>query len=174
MTGHWDQYHERAESAPYGDPMTYELGARWLKDCALIEDWGCGLGWARFVFRPERYRGIDGSKGPAVDEVVDLRTYRSQVPGIFMRHVLEHNFEWPKILDNALISFTERMVLIIFTPMSFYTHQIAWNPGYEVPDISFSPGSLESRFGDAIDYVVKDIRTTSQYGTERLYYLIRR
>jgi hypothetical protein len=43
---------------------------------------------------------------PRCAEVVDLAHYRSNVPGIFMRHILEHNYEWARILDNALASFT--------------------------------------------------------------------
>lgn len=173
MLGHWDEYHEHAQPQPYGDPSTYERGARWLQSCSWVEDWGCGLGWARFVIPAGRYWGLDGSQGPAVDEIVDLTTYRSQVPGIFMRHVLEHNLEWAKVLDNALASFTERMVLILFTPMAFETHQIAWNERHGVPDISFAPQDLESRFPDGVDFRVEDLHTTSQYGVERIYYLSR-
>lgn len=169
--GHWDRYHEQAQPKPYGDPSTYALGARWLQGCELVEDWGCGLGWARFVIPSGRYWGLDGSQGPAVDEVVDLTIYRSRVPGIFMRHVLEHNLEWSKVLDNAVSSFTQRMALILFTPMADRTHQIAWNEGYEVPDISFSAKDLESRFGDGVNFRVEDLHTTSQYGVERIYYL---
>lgn len=171
MRGRWDKYHEHAQPQPYGDPSTYDLGARWLRSCDWVEDWGCGLGWARFYFPSWRYRGIDGSQGPAVDEIVDLTTYRSEVPGIFMRHVLEHNPEWSKVLDNAVASFTHRMALILFTPMADRTHQIAWNAGYEVPDISFSAKDLESKFPDGVDFRVEDRRTSSQYGTERIYYL---
>jgi hypothetical protein len=171
MTDHWTSYHAGHEPAPYGDPMTYELGTAWLRPCALVEDWGCGLGWARNFFLPAQYRGIDGSPGSAVDQVVDLTTYRSQVPGIFMRHVLEHNYDWAKILDNAMTSFTERMALILFTPMGEATQVVAWNYGYEVPDISFSAQDLESRFGDEVHCLVEDRHTNSQYGVERVYYL---
>jgi hypothetical protein len=169
--GRWDAYHRDRAPAPYADTVTYELGVRWLQPCAQVEDWGCGLGWARLYFRPERYRGIDGSQGPAVDEVVDLATYRSQVEGIFMRHVLEHNPDWAKVLDNALASFTKRMALILFTPIVEETRQIAWNAGYEVPDISFAPQDLESRFPEGVDFQVEDLSTPSLYGVERVYYL---
>ena len=50
--------------------------------------------------------------------------YRSSVPGIFMRHILEHNYEWARVLDSALASFTQRMALI--TPERATTQEIAF------------------------------------------------
>lgn len=175
MTGHWNVAHHWHEPFPYGDTTTYELAEAWLRDCKLVEDWGCGLGWSRRYFRAGQWRGIDGSKSPTVSEVVDLAQYRSQVPGILMRHVLEHNDDWAMILDNALNSFTERMALILFTPMAEKTGVIAWNCGYEVPDISFRALDLESRFPGNVDFRdVEDLHTNTLYGVERIYYLARR
>lgn len=171
--GRWDQFHDGRPPAPYADTETYALGAAWLRDCAMVEDWGCGLGWARQFFRPGQYVGIDESQSPAVNRMVDLSVYRSCVDGIFMRHVLEHNENWQLILHNAVTSFTQRMALILFTPMDAVTRQIAWNPGYEVPDIAFAPADLESRFGRGVSFRVEDLRTASQYGVERVYYLER-
>jgi hypothetical protein len=172
MTGHWTETHLGKPPAPYGDTVTYELAAKWLENCELVEDWGCGLGWSRHHFT--NWRGVDGSESPAVDEVVDLAQYRSQVPGLLLRHVLEHNVDWAMILDNALASFTERMALILFTPMGEETGIIAWNYGYEVPDISFRAEDLESRFPDDVQFKIEDVHTTSLYGVERIYYLLRR
>ena len=95
-------------SWPYGDTTSYAIGAAWLAECALIEDWGCGPGWLRTLLPVDRYRGIDGTASPCCDVVVDLIAYRSAVLWIFMRHVLEHNEAWSQILDNAVASFTER------------------------------------------------------------------
>jgi hypothetical protein len=95
--GKWaDWYHGLADSWPYGETTSYEIGAAWLADCALTEDWGCGAGWLRTLIPPERYRGIDGTASSVCDEVVDLVAYRSTVPGIFMRHILEHNRMWDR------------------------------------------------------------------------------
>ncbi|MPZ20855.1 MAG: hypothetical protein GEV06_23545 [Luteitalea sp.] len=69
------------------------------------------------MVRSNRYRGIDGTALPFCDEVVDLVQYRSTVPGIFMRHLLEHNDDWARVLDNALASLTERMVLDLSSPV---------------------------------------------------------
>ena len=56
------------------------------------------------------YVGLDGTS-PFADRVVDLRAHRSSADCIFMRHVLEHNVEWRKILHGAVNSFRKRMVL---------------------------------------------------------------
>ena len=80
-----------------------------LKDCKIIEDWGCGMGWFK-QFVKSKYIGLDGSKTPHSDKKVDLTKYKSSVDGIFMRHILEHNFEWEKILRNACQSFTKKFV----------------------------------------------------------------
>jgi hypothetical protein len=65
------------------------------------------------VIPADRYRGIDGIPSPRCAEFVDLVQYRSSVPWIFMRHILEHNYEWARVLDNALASFTQRITLIL-------------------------------------------------------------
>ena len=91
--------------------MTYGIAAEFLRDCSFVEDWGCGMGWMRTLVSPERYRGIDGTKTPFSDAVVDLVKYRSKVSAVFMRHVLEHNYRWADILDNALASFKEALAI---------------------------------------------------------------
>lgn len=146
--GRWDRtYAGHLEPRPYSPTATYALGAEWLTGLD-IEDWGCGLGWMRTLVPPERYRGIDGSRSKFADEVVDLAEYRSATPGLFMRHVLEHNTNWQRVLDNALASFTERMFLVIFTPLAGETHNLEWKDPPGVPNISFRLEDLTQRFGD--------------------------
>jgi len=131
--GKWSVWYDGLkEPWPYGETTSYEIGAAWLAECALTEDWGCGAGWLSTVMPPERYRGIDGTASPRCAEVVDLVEYRSTVPGLFMRHILEHNYEWARILDNALASFTERMALILFTPEQETTEEIAFRSDVRV------------------------------------------
>ena len=99
----------------------------WLNPCYEVEDWGCGPAYSR-QYRKGNYTGIDGT--PGFCEVVDdLRTRLSDVDGIFMRHVLEHNHDWQKILDNAIASFRERMSLIFFSPWANETHVANENNG---------------------------------------------
>jgi hypothetical protein len=74
-----------------------------------VEDWGCGGGgFRRFCLSP-RYIGLDGSKTPFADKIVDLCTYSLIAPGIMMRHILEHNYEWERILVSAVRSFQEKL-----------------------------------------------------------------
>lgn len=117
----------------YGVEGSYKAGMEWLKDCGLVEDWGCGPAYSK-KYRVGPYRGIDGTEG-FCDVVADLATYTSSPDGIFMRHVLDHNEDWRPILLNALSSFKERMSLIFFTPWADTTHVVhRWNG---IPFISF-------------------------------------
>lgn len=174
--GLWNRWYSglrKNDPQPYGDTVTYQLAADWLKDCAIIEDWGAGKGWfSKFV--PEgNYRGIDGSHSPFADEIVDLVTYRSEVPGLLMRHVIEHNYEWKTLLINALESFTERMVLILFTPLVEETHEIYYNVDPGVPDISFAEKDLLELFQETgVTLNRKEtVSNHTNYGEETIYYL---
>ena len=165
----------QARSKAYGPTLTYKMGAEFLAGMPLIEDWGCGRGYFRKLVQPGRYRGIDGTAGPLVDEVVDLVTYRSAVPAIFMRHVIEHNYEWKTILANALSSFEQRFCLILFTPFTDGpTTNIAKRPFLKVvPDLSFN----REEFRAAIQGVHASITTVetprSQYGIEHVIKMTR-
>lgn len=180
-TGLWDGWHG-TEARAFGNTASYALGAEWLADCDLIEDWGCGSGWMTKLILPERYRGVDGSKSPFAAETADLTEYRSETPGLFMRHVLEHNYEWQKVLDNALASFTERMFLVLFTPLADETHDTEFEDPPGVPNLSFALADLTDRFeaagaewemeelGNAIPY---GLRKPPLQGTETVFRLSR-
>lgn len=168
--GKWhDWYCDVTEPTPYANTLTYELGAQWLADCTLIEDWGCGMGWLRTIVPSQRYVGLDGTDSLFVDQVVDLAAYRSRVPGVFMRHVLEHNRDWGAVLDNALASFTHRMALIVFTPMQAHTHDLSCDlPG--VPTIGFAAAELTARMDAAgVGWTVEEFQTEAFFGVETLY-----
>lgn len=177
--GRWDDRYRglsAREPQSYGDPLTYKLGAGWLRDCSMIEDWGTGMGGFRphmLAVNPNAVvRGIDGSVTPFADVVTDLVHYKSDVEAIFMRHVLEHDHQWSKILSNALESFQKQMVLILFTPMQVKTREIAWN-GNDVPDIGFALPDLMSRFDQANVKAVmlQRLQTKTQYGEETVLFL---
>lgn len=170
--GKWNEWYQGLESPEaYGDTATYALGADFLKDCKEIEDWGCGKGWFR-AFVPEsiKYTGVDGSENKFVDKVVDLEKYTSKVEGIYMRHVLEHNYEWKKVLQNAVDSFTKKMVLVVFTPFSEgKTEQIDFIHSVGVPDMSFSQEELEEVLGDN-KFTIETIESGgTAYRVEHLY-----
>ena len=146
--GKWDDEYADIQNNParqelYGDTPSYKIGADFLSDCILIEDWGCGAGGFK-KYRTFGYIGVDGSKTPYADKQADLTKYTSSVEGIFMRHVIEHNEEWEKILNNALSSAKKKLCLILFTPLSKRTKIIANEVigGIDVPDISFAKKDL--------------------------------
>lgn len=173
--GKWSRWYGLLgdEPEPYGDTITYQAGAEWLAECPQVEDWGCGKGWMSRFVEPARYRGLDGSYSRFADEVVDLALYRSQTPGLFMRHVLEHDYRWRDILDNAVASFTDRMVLVLFTPLQKETRELAFNPDPGVPDIGFAKRDITDRFGDVV-WKAKTVETRTQYGSETSFYLRRK
>jgi hypothetical protein len=90
-----------------------------------------------------------------------------------MRHVLEHNYEWARILDNALASFTERMVLILFTPERAATEEIAFRSDLGVPDLAFRLADVTARFSPDVTYAVYRLPSATQYGEETIFLIER-
>jgi hypothetical protein len=116
----WDRIYGgmvKGDYGAFGNVETYERAKAFLKDCAKIEDRGCGRAFFSTLFPAGQVINIDGTQNPNVDIHADLEEYRSVVPGIMMRHVLEHNYQWQKVLACAVESFTERMVLVLYTPL---------------------------------------------------------
>jgi hypothetical protein len=168
MRTKWDQFYKGVEDMrPYGDSRTYVLGADFLKGFS-VEDWGCGLGWFS-RYHQGAYIGADGSCSKFATVSADLTEYTSKTDGLFMRHILEHNHEWRKVLENALKSFQKRMVLVMFTPFSDETNVIQESvPG--IPDISFRKEDLVECFRSLIARE-ESLKTATQYGYEHVFYL---
>lgn len=173
--GLWDRWYgllDPKTPEPFGRSDTYALGAEWLADCDLVEDWGCGKGWMRHHIPADRYRGLDGSHTPFADQIVDLAEYTSWVPGIYIRHVLEHDERWARIWANALASARHRLFLAVFTPPSDGpTHTIGFSPDptVPVPDISFHLPDLTGP-AEAAGFVctAEVIASPTQYGVETM------
>lgn len=168
--GKWDEWYSSVVSVePYGNTESYDIGAEYLNDCEMVEDWGCGKGWFSKL-RTHNYTGIDGSQSPFADKIVDLEEYTSSVDGIFMRHVLEHNFQWKKILQNAIKSFNKKMVLAIFTPWSDgETKEIAFVERVGVPDISFSKNEIVEIL-DGLCWELIELKSPDRkYGQEHVF-----
>lgn len=173
--GKWDRWYaplKKKSPQPYGDSETYEIGAEFLADCDMIEDWGCGKGWFRTLVDGDRYRGVDGSHTPWADEIADLSVYRSDVDGIFMRHVLEHDYRWASILSGAAASARHRLVVVLFTPLAAKeTTEIAFADDPGVPDLSFTEADIREPL-EAAGFTV-EIRTVdpspTQYGVETVF-----
>lgn len=154
---------------PYDDITTYRKGADYLKDCASVEDWGCGTTFFSTVLsKGIAYKGIDGSVSKFVATPIDLVSYKGSCEGLYMRHVLEHNHQWEAILKNALQSFSKKMVLVLFTPITNKTTVIANNPN-NIPDISFSISDILRHI--PCKYSVEQLNTRTQYGVETIIYI---
>jgi hypothetical protein len=169
----WQHRHYGDGTQPIFAETTYEPGLRWLLEtCETIEDWGCGMAWARRHVPAGRYKGVDGSPaaGEFADVICDLRDYRSDVDGIFMRHVLEHNRDFPVILGNVMASFRKRFVLVTFTPFGERTRRL--NPGGLI-DLSFRKSDLTGHFAGCSWREEHYDMPGSQYGVNDVFYLER-
>jgi hypothetical protein len=124
------------------DTTTYEIAAKFLADMKTVEDWGCGYGGFK-PFCKGQYTGVDGSKTPYVDKIVDLCTYTSAPEGIVMRHVLEHNYSWDQVLTNAISSAKKKLCLIFFTPLGETTEELRFTEDVGVPDLSLAKKDVE-------------------------------
>jgi hypothetical protein len=167
--GKWNRWYGAGldEPQPYADTLTYQAGADWLAGCPLIADWGCGKGWFRKFIPADRYVGIDGSQSPFADATADLADYRAEADGIFIRHVLEHDYQWARILGNALASARQRLFLAVFTPLADVTHEIAFAADPGVPDLSFALTDLTGLIESAgFAWTAGTFATPTQYGTE--------
>lgn len=167
MMGKW--IYGSVPSFPYGDETSYKKAVEFLDGPYIIEDWGCGTAYAQKFVKRGRYVGVDGSWSLHRHISADLRTYRSSADAILMRHILEHNDEWQKVLENALASFQKKMCLIIFTPFSDKTHQIVMNPN-GVPDISFCKDDL-MKYLAPFNPKEEVFQSATQYSTEHIFYL---
>jgi hypothetical protein len=164
MTGRWSPWYNQPDPPrPYGDTTTYRIAEQWLAGLP-VEDWGCGYGWYKTIHDGD-YLGIDGTPGYA-DIVTDLVTYRSETPGLLLRHVLDHNVDWYDILTNAADSCTHTLVVILFVPPTRddTTTLIGWNRQLGVPDLALPHDTIADYCPEWVDY-----RTDTQHGTERVY-----
>ena len=158
----------------YGETLTYEKAAEFLKDCKTIEDWGCGAGG--FLRYCPNAIGVDGSDTPfATKKFIDLCNYTTDVEGINIRHVFEHNYEWSKVLDNALKSASKKIAITMFIPLGDDTKELAHNKahGVDVPDMLIS----EKEFMEIVNKyspksIIREIfNTDTGYGKEEIIFI---
>jgi hypothetical protein len=172
--GKWDGWHGSLEAPrPYGDSESYRIGAEYLADCEVVEDWGCGAGWFS-KFRTHGYVGVDGSRSPFATRIADLEEYTSSADGIFMRHVLEHNYRWSEVLRNAVRSFRRKLVLAIFTPWSDgETREIAFVDRVGVPNISFRKDDIVEHLRGLRFELLEISSPETLYGQEHVFLVSR-
>jgi hypothetical protein len=172
-----DVWHYEPGATPraFGEPTSYHKAYEYLADCPMVEDWGCALAYGRTIRPPGSYRGIDGAPTAAeyADEIADLTGYTSDVDGIVIRHVLEHNPQWEKILANAVESFRRKLVLVTFTPFSAGDTYVMATTHPGIPDISFRKTDLE-RYFDPFIVGEETLTTDTQFQTEHLFYVEKR
>ena len=166
----WNYDHLR-HSRAYGDKQTYGIALDWLKTCPEIEDWGCGPGYfGKLLPFDIKYRGIDMAMfRNGSSEQIDLGEYTSKVSGILIRHVLEHNYSWKRILENALSSFVYRMCVIMFIPPGDNSDPINVSESY-LPEFQLSKKVLLEMFQPYLKNV-QYLDTRSQYRNEVIYFL---
>lgn len=181
--GYWDEvYKANKGRIVEGDDTTLKIAADIMSDCDLVEDWGSGWGgFKNYLQSHQKYRGIDGSKNLYTDLVFELESYRSyDADGILIRHVLENNVQWAKILENAVNSYKHKLCIVISTPMILKTKIISKqinfkNSGDVFIDIAFALNDLLASFNN--NYLISshkfNIRTNSLYGVEHIYTLIK-
>ena len=149
----------------YGIETTYAKAAQFLND-GPVEDWGCGKAYAKKFFTVP-YTGLDGTPD-GCDTVVELSRYTSQTHGILLRHVLEHNFDWAKLLQNALTS-CKKLCIIVCTAFSDSTH-LLYIDEFGIPVFSFKKTDLTEKFPKYTEEVVTGI-SNGQRSTETIFYV---
>lgn len=171
----------------YSDPNEepYKKAAAFLDNGGLVEDWGCGTGWAKRYF--SEYRGLDGAPSSYVKaaDVVDLVHHVSNplVPNILCKHALEYNIEWLQIFDNIKRSFTRRFCLITSTPEAEVTHIDNYQPiryadgsvsDQAIPEFFFNRQDIRDQFPLDTYWITEETITTDHlYGSDWILYVER-
>jgi len=154
------------------------------EDIKTVEDWGSGACFLAKYLRPDiEYTPIDAAtniESKFTVNVVDLVDYKSSVDGIFLKHVLEHNYAWEKIFRNFLSSFKRRGVVVIFTPFSgdvddrvitcTYESQNDKKESVRIPDISLSREKFDNIVKEypGVSYTEQTIKWDSPYKIENI------
>lgn len=159
--GKWNKiYESRPYNWPYGPQITYLLALDFLSTCKSVQDWGCGANWFKTLAKSlntyphMKITGVDGS-GKQCDRIEDLTKFNPdpKPEGILLRHVLEHNYDWEKILRNALSSATKKIAIVLFTPFSETIQKAEpdyiFENGDTCPNLSFPKESLLGIVTDA-------------------------
>ncbi len=141
----------------------------------LIEDWGCGNCVFKEYLSNTKYVGVDGSKTGYQDKIEDLTKYKTKVEGIYIRHVLAHNHEYKKILENDLQSFEKILILVVFTPFTDKKEIEILSTcnlkGNQIPDIAFNKEHLINIIeqNNCSYELIEKIQSNTSYGYENLF-----
>lgn len=162
--GKWAPWYDRGVVVSYGETPTYAMAAEWLRGLP-VEDWGCGCAAFR-AHHDGPYVGVDGTPGWC-DVVDDLSARRSSTPGLMLRHVLEHNADWPAVLANAVASARQRLVIVTFVP-SGAGEQVGWTDELGVPDIAVPHDAVDAALA-GWEFTRETLATATAFGTETVW-----
>lgn len=153
---------------PYGKEETYRRAIEFLDTGGTIEDWGCGTAYAKQFVQRSTYVGIDGSNSGFQDFIADLRIFTSNPECILMRHILEHNYDWAFILENALQSFQKRMALVMFMGFSPDVTRVAHK---ETSDLVKEMPFIVFKKEDLLQYIGPFLVKEEDVANEHIFYL---
>jgi len=171
MADRWN--YAQGDQFAYDEDTSYKLGLSFLDGAGeVVEDWGCGPGYAQRFLAKSRYVGVDGSAAEPNMVKADLQDYRSEADCIFIRHVLEHNWGWRAILTNAVASFRKRLVLIVFTPLGGGEKRLDNNGEGAIPDLQLDREEILGFFAGC-KVREETIKSATEYGTETIFYVER-
>jgi len=173
-------YSNALEPTAYCDDTSYRLAVDFLDlPGCVLEDWGCGTTYARKFVKHATYRGVDGSNSRFCERHVDLREYReSDADCILIRHVLEHNREWPRILDHAVATFRKRMCLAFHMSLAPYstvhasTTDVCDLHAAGIPNLNVGRAELWERLR-GLWTREEIVRSATPYGFETIIYVSR-
>jgi hypothetical protein len=149
------------DPVPFGDTISYEIGAKFI-DGLPTEDWGSGYGWFMKVHTGP-YTAVNNVSVMDVPEIVaDLHVYKSSTPAIFLRAVLEHTTNWRSVLNNAIASATEKIVLVVTTPDG-NDKVIKYIQTTEIPDIALPWQEIDKMFLTSGWNIKKRVLETSSH-----------
>lgn len=145
---------------------TYRKAAEFLDlPGVVIEDWGGGTGYLYRFLEQASYVVVDGSPNPFADVVVELEEYRSEVDCVLVRHVLEHNHNWGRVLANAIASAQQRLCVILFTPLQEVTVDL--NARHWIPRYGFAFEDVAGPMAVAGQLRVEPVRTETMLYLEK-------
>jgi SAM-dependent methyltransferase len=151
------------------DPQTSLTQAlAFLDGQGAIEDWGAGSADARRLVQSSAYVAVDALDSEQIDVKADLQDYRSNASCILIRHVLEHNWGWRRIVANAVASFENRMAIVIYTPFS--SREAKLDEYDEIPILALDKAELTAFF-TGLDVREETISSKTDYGQETIFYL---
>ena len=158
--------------------ITMDLSSKIFQDNNIdsLEDWGCGnCVFKEYLNKNIKYIGVDGSNTGFQDKIQDLTNYITNIDGIYLRHVLEHNNDYKQIFQNALQSFNKVLVLVLFTPFTSKNEidilTTCELKGKIIPDIAFNKKHIIDiiQNNNSSYALIENVKSKTGYGYEQVF-----